>query len=260
MAGASLGPLVRRHDPDRYLCALFAPAALRERLFVLYAFNHELARACEVTREPGLALIRLQWWREVVEGAVRAHEVAAPLQAAVAAGALPADALLAMIEAREAEAEGGFADLDAWCGWLALGAGSVAVAAAMALGVPGSALGRMRDLGTGIGMAGQLRNVAALAAAGRCLLPADVLSDAGLSAEAVIAGGGVAGMAAVRVRLAGIGLARLGAESPCGRGLAAAGLPAVLARRDLRAPGKPVGARGIGDKGSVLRAAVRGRC
>ena len=75
----SLADLVRRHDPDRYFCTLFAPAAAREALFTLYAFNHELARAREVTREPGLALIRLQWWREVVEGAVRQHEVARPL-------------------------------------------------------------------------------------------------------------------------------------------------------------------------------------
>ena len=34
----------------------------------LYAFNHELARAREAVSEPPLALIRLQWWREVVEG------------------------------------------------------------------------------------------------------------------------------------------------------------------------------------------------
>ena len=40
--------LVRRHDPDRFLTALFAPPAMRETLFVLYAVNHELARAREV--------------------------------------------------------------------------------------------------------------------------------------------------------------------------------------------------------------------
>ncbi|WP_431269745.1 hypothetical protein [Dankookia sp. P2] len=31
----------RRHDPDRFLCALFAPVALREPLFALIAYNHE---------------------------------------------------------------------------------------------------------------------------------------------------------------------------------------------------------------------------
>ena len=39
---SALGALVRRHDPDRFLTALFAPEAKREGLFVLYAFNHEL--------------------------------------------------------------------------------------------------------------------------------------------------------------------------------------------------------------------------
>ena len=61
--------LVRRHDPDRFLTALFAPPEKRDALLTLYAFNHELARAREVASEPPLALIRLQWWREVVEGA-----------------------------------------------------------------------------------------------------------------------------------------------------------------------------------------------
>ena len=61
--------LVRRHDPDRFLTALFAPPEKRDALLTLYAFNHELARAREAVSEPPLALIRLQWWREVVEGA-----------------------------------------------------------------------------------------------------------------------------------------------------------------------------------------------
>ena len=37
--------LVRRHDPDRFLTALFAPPDRRDALLTLYAFNHELARA-----------------------------------------------------------------------------------------------------------------------------------------------------------------------------------------------------------------------
>ena len=41
--------LVRRNDPDRFLTALFAPAPRRETLFVLYAFNSELARARATT-------------------------------------------------------------------------------------------------------------------------------------------------------------------------------------------------------------------
>jgi phytoene synthase len=36
---------VRRADPDRFFCSLFAPAEKREALWLLYLYNHELARA-----------------------------------------------------------------------------------------------------------------------------------------------------------------------------------------------------------------------
>ena len=104
----AIAALVRRHDPDRFLTALFAPPDRRDALLTLYAFNHELARAREAVSEPPLALIRLQWWREVVEGAHRRHEVAEPLRAAIEAGELDRGDLLALIDAREAEAEPAF--------------------------------------------------------------------------------------------------------------------------------------------------------
>src|SRR5271165_1963078 len=93
-----LAAMVRRHDPDRFLTALFAPPERREAVFLVYAFNHEIARAREVVSEPALALIRLQWWREVVEGARRRHEVAGPLGEALDAGVLDAGDFLMMIE------------------------------------------------------------------------------------------------------------------------------------------------------------------
>ncbi len=259
-SGASLGPLVRRHDPDRYLCALFAPAAHREALFTLYAFNHELARACEVTREPGLALIRLQWWREVVEGAQRNHEVASSLHDAVSSGALQAETLLAMVDARETEAEAAFPTLAAWQAWLDGGAGSLAVAAAQALGAPPAVHGRMRDLGSGFGLAGQLRNLAALAATGRCLLPQDVLEQHALSADAILAGVKSAALLPVLSHLAQAGLSRLGQPQPCGRAWIAAGLPAVFARRDLRRSDPPARIRGIADRAAVTQSALLARC
>ncbi len=128
--------MVRRADPDRFLTALFAPAAKREALFTLYAFNHEIARAREATTEPMMALIRLQWWREVVEGARKAHEVATPLSALLGSGVLdPAD-LISMLDAREAT------ELDtvaSWRAWLLAGPGALAAAAAATIGSAGPA-------------------------------------------------------------------------------------------------------------------------
>src|SRR5207249_10503855 len=80
--------LVRRHDRDRFQTALFAPAARREALFALYAFNYEIARVRERVSEPTLGRIRLEWWRENIAaayqgGAVRHHPVAESLAATI---------------------------------------------------------------------------------------------------------------------------------------------------------------------------------
>ncbi|MFX5157877.1 squalene/phytoene synthase family protein, partial [Acinetobacter baumannii] len=81
------------------------------------------------------ALMRLQWWRETVEEAAagrpaRRHEVAAPLHAAITAGALDPTALTAMADAREAEAEeGGIPTREALAAYLRGTAGGFAVAA-----------------------------------------------------------------------------------------------------------------------------------
>lgn len=58
---------IRRFDPDRFLCALFAPEAEREALFVLYALNLEIARIPELAREPLLGHVRLRWWIDSID-------------------------------------------------------------------------------------------------------------------------------------------------------------------------------------------------
>ncbi len=60
--------LVRDEDRDRYLSVLFAPAGKRNHLFALYAFNIEIMRVSERVREPTMGEIRLQWWRDAIEG------------------------------------------------------------------------------------------------------------------------------------------------------------------------------------------------
>lgn len=250
---------MRQHDPDRFLTALFAPPVRRETLFVLYAVNHELARAREVVSNPMLALIRLQWWREVAEGARRRHEVAGPLGEALDGGRLlPAD-ILGMIEGREAET-GQIEDVAAFRDYVRAASGGVAVAAGRALGGEGAALDGLRDLGAAYGVAGILRSVPALARQGRCVLPLDMLSAAGLS-EAALGGDAAAGaLAPVQAALAGVGREWLksGREARLPRSVVAAALPAVLARRDLRRPGRSA-PRGIADRIAVAAAAMRGR-
>jgi phytoene synthase len=250
-----LADLVRRHDPDRYFCTLFAPAAAREALFTLYAFNHELARAREVAREPGLALIRLQWWHEVVEGAVRQHEVAQPLAALIAEGVLPAPLLRSMIEMREAEAVEPPATLAVFLSRMQQGPGALAQAAGTVLG--GEALARLGALGAAYGVAGTLRNVAALARQERCVLPLDLLEAAGMSEAQAIAAPAEA-EAAVRPDFLAAARQLRGRRRRVPRAVLAAALPAVLARRDL-AHGVPAASRGLADRVAVLWGAVTSR-
>jgi phytoene synthase len=252
----ALAALVRRHDPDRFLTALFAPPQQRDALLTLYAFNHELARAREVVSEPPLALIRLQWWREVVQGAVRRHAVAESLHAAIESGALARDDLLAIIDAREAESEPGFATEPDWRYYLLGGAGGLAVAAGRLLGAPDP--DALRPLGAAYGLAGVLRSIPAHARQGRCLLPHDRLARYALTPEQLIAEPASSQALALTQQLAheGVGLLR---RMRLPRSAIAAALPAVLARRDLRrAPAFPT-ERCLGDRIAVLLAAISGR-
>jgi phytoene synthase len=261
--GGGLGPLaeaVRRHDPDRFFTALFAPPDRRETLWLLYAVNHELARAGEVTSQPGLALIRLHWWREVLQGARRRHEVAGPLGAALDAGRLTAAELLPMVDAREAEAAPAIETRAAWLAYVEGTAGALAVVAGRVLGAEAALLPRLRALGTAYGVAGQVRSVAARAAQGRCLLPLDVLAAEGLTQEEVIAYPADPRLHPVLATLAEDGRQRLReAAGAMPRGVIAAALPAALARRDLARPGPAAGPRGLGDKLRVVAAYLAGR-
>jgi phytoene synthase len=103
--------LVRVADRDRFLGALFAPEPVRSDLLALLAFDHELARTRSVTREPMLARIRLEWWREAVTEAAgtakpRAQPIVESLSETVRRHQLAPQGLVALIDAREEEIEG----------------------------------------------------------------------------------------------------------------------------------------------------------
>src|SRR5271165_3895708 len=230
----SIAALVRRHDPDRFLTALFAPPEKRDALLTLYALNHELARAREVASEPPLALIRLQWWREVVEGEPRRHEVATPLSEAITAGTLDPDLLLP-------------------------GAGGLAVAAAAALGAAEPEV--VRPFGAAYGVAGLLRASGVLAAQHRCLLPSELLARHALSPEGFIHDPAAAPARAVLNEVAREGRALLAQPraNALPRSAVVAALPAVLARRDLRQWPAVATPRRFGDRMAVTVAGLTGR-
>jgi phytoene/squalene synthetase len=100
---------VRTFDPDRYLIAIAAPKKFRAALLVLYAFNLEISKTRETVSEPMLGRIRLQWWREAIEGIYqgtpRNHEVVLALAFVIGDQSLSRQYFEKMIDGREFDLE-----------------------------------------------------------------------------------------------------------------------------------------------------------
>lgn len=95
---------LRSTDFDRYLACLLVPEDKRGPLAALYAFSAELARVRDLIREPLPGEVRLQYWRDLVEGQphgdVQANPLASGIVHAIVDHKLPRAALAAMTEAR----------------------------------------------------------------------------------------------------------------------------------------------------------------
>ncbi len=206
--------LVRRNDPNRYFATLFAPAEKRPFLHALYALNYELARVAETVHEPMLGAIRLAWWHETIAGAragkPRDHDVARALADTLAKNHLRQEYFERMITARAFDlSKELFADMKALEEYADATSGSVMRLAAQVLGA-GKALGGLaRRAGIAYGLAGLLRSIPFHAARGKLFLPADLLSEADLSPDEVLAGQGGAKLEAVKRKIAERALQRL---------------------------------------------------
>jgi len=185
---------VRRYDYDRYLCAMFAKANTRSRLFALYAFNLELARIAESVSEPALGDIRLQWWRDTLDGVYREtpldHPVAVALSQTGAARSMSRDKIESLIDARTR-------DLDnvppADRGELiAYAEGTSSTLLSLALDIidiaEANTRAAARPLGRAWALTGIIRATGYLAARRRCLLPVDLMGRFGLTEEMVLRG------------------------------------------------------------------------
>ncbi len=180
-----LADTVRRNDPDRYFSHLFAPPAARPLLLVLYAFNHEVARVAETVREPMLGAIKLEWWRETLEGAFsgnpRNHDVAKGLAALFQEKTLKLADFEAIIAARAFDSDAGhFADLAALENYLdATGGGLMRLAIAILGGDPALA----RPAALAYGLAGLLRSLSFHNNRHKLYMPLDLLQAVGVTPE-----------------------------------------------------------------------------
>lgn len=229
----------RRHDGDRFACALFAPPPVRRGLVALLAFNLELARLRDHVREPMLGAMRLQWWRDgldgIYAGTPRVQPVAMALADTVARLALPRDLLEALIDGRERDFDDApFADLAEVENYVSGTSG--ALGAAM-MGVQGGDLAAQalaRRAGIAFGLVGLARAVPFHAGQGRWLLPDDRLRAEGVDREATTMGRFTPGLGAVLATMTARAHLIAPAPDSLPRTLRPALLPAPLAMAQAR--------------------------
>ncbi|KQK20044.2 NADH dehydrogenase (ubiquinone) complex I, assembly factor 6 [Brachypodium distachyon] len=58
---------VRSYDYHNYLCLLHLPPSMRRAAFTFRAFNVETAKAMDVVSDPRKGLMRLLWWKDVID-------------------------------------------------------------------------------------------------------------------------------------------------------------------------------------------------
>ena len=193
--------LVRESDPDRYFAALFAPADKRPHLFALYAFSLEIARVREAVSDPMLGDIRLQWWRDALQGEargdVRANPVAAALDETIVRFRLPRAAFVDLIDTRVFDLYDDpmptLADLEGYCGETS----SVLIRLAslvLAEGADPGAADAAGHAGVAYAITGLLRAFPWHARRGQVYIPADVLAGHGVTRDDIVSGRGGPGL------------------------------------------------------------------
>jgi len=197
---AALIGSARSGEPDRYLSALLAPAAARADLMAVAAFAAELARVAHaVTREPAMADMRWQWWRDAIRLAPTAatgHPIADRLRAAVERHGLAPAALLGLIDARSCDLDAmPFADDAALAHYFDSTEGALFALGVQILGGTGNGSGQAWSgiaAGRAYGLARALLGLRAALARGHVPLPQTRLAAAGCSPAELLSAPGPA--------------------------------------------------------------------
>ena len=204
--------LLRAGDRELYLSLLFAPEDKRRALAALHAFNLETARIRDLVSEPMPGEIRLQWWREVVEGSrdgeARQNPVAGELLAAIEAFNLPRAALVNLLDARVFDLyDDPMPDRATLEGYLGETVSALFQLSAQVLadGVDPRAADAAGHAGVAHGMVSIIKRMPLDRARGRAMIPTDVLAAAGIDPVGWVAGSDSAAMARAVTILVEIG-------------------------------------------------------
>ena len=242
--------LVREGDPDRYLASLFAPAAFRPHLFAISAFGLTIARVREAASNPMAGEIRLQWWRDALQGEargdVKANPVAAALDDAIVKRRLRRQPFVDLIDARVFDLYDDplprVNDLEGYCGETVSSLIRLSGLVLADGAEPGGAAAA-GHAGVAYGVTGLLRALPWHAREGQVYLPADLLAKNGVTREDIVSGRGGPGLLRACTDLRALARRHLKAWQ-AGRDTIApaarpAFLPAALVEGYLRAMERP---------------------
>ncbi|QYM74389.1 phytoene/squalene synthase family protein [Pseudochrobactrum sp. Wa41.01b-1] len=192
---------MRQSDFDRYLAVLYAPEDKRPALAALYAFNAEIARIRDVVHDALPGEVRLQWWRDLINGtehgAVTGNPVAALLLQAIQNYQLPRSVFDAYCEARIFDLYNdpmpSRNDLEGYCGETAC---AILQMAAMILDADAAKSSAELSGHAGVAQAvsGLLRLMPLHRRRGQVYVPEDMLQAVGVTAEQFIKGDDKAAM------------------------------------------------------------------
>lgn len=231
-------------DRDRYLASLLTPVDRRAAIVALYAYNAELARVRDVVREPLPGEVRLQYWRDLLEGSAHgetaANPVAAELLRAVQAWRLPVAPLAAMADARIFDLYDDPMETTAMFEGYA-GETAAALIQLAALVLDTEAAEGVAEIaghaGVALAVAGAILLMPIHRARGQVYLPTQILASVGLDRETFLAAAGDDRMGAAIQAFAGFGLDHLRKARSAGRipkSLLSAFLPVTLAEPALK--------------------------
>jgi phytoene synthase len=237
--------LVSEGDPDRFFASLFAPADKRPYLFALYAFSLEIARVREAVSAPMPGEIRLQWWRDALQGEtrgdVKANPVAAALDETIVRFRLPRSALVDLVDARVFDLYDdpmpGLADFEGYCGETS-GALIRLASIVLAEGTDPGGGEAAGHAGVAYAIAGLLRAFPWHARRGQVYLPKDVLDRNGVTREDIVSGRGGPGLVTALAEMRNVARAHLTRlqqlRGTIPRAIAPAFLPVALVPAYLR--------------------------
>lgn len=193
--GAICLNMLRDLDRDRYLACLLSPEDKRPALAALYAFNAEIARIRDAVREPLPGEVRMQWWRDLLEGNAHgdshANPVAAGLMDCVEKYRLPRPTLINLLEARIFDLyDDPFEDRNALEGYAGETASAIIQLASLILDPQAAAASAdaAGHAGVAQAMAGMMLLAPLHRRRGQVYIPVDILSATGLNREAFLAG------------------------------------------------------------------------